>query len=512
MKKAALYIRVSTSMQAEEGLSIPAQIKLLQQFAAQNGFTYGQNDIFIDAGESAKSADRPQFQKMIARAKLKPKPWDAILIHKTDRFARNRLDSAVYKSLLRKECGIDVISITERFSDDAYGVMMEGIMELFAEFYSLNLSAEVKKGMTEGAQKGIALGLPPYGYAIDVDSNKYCIYEPEAVVVKKIYDLYLNGGLGMKRIQAFLRSPDADKQYGEAVKYKTSKAVKRFKEGKKRKLGWSTQSIKIILRNITYTGVFKWTPRGEKPIYLADNHPAIIKAEDFDEVQKLIDKRRVKRLITRKSKDYLLRNLVKCLDCGGNMSQSRQVYKSYNKTLGEHEREYWALRCTRYAVNGTCYSNAIRMEKAEEILMNELKGIFEGKIEPDTLNIINNQSSTLSKDVSRLENKVLEYDDQFERQMKAYQAGIINIDQLKLYKEKLEDEKAGVIQELEKAKHNIETMKVDKDAFRAQIASVIKLLEDDNVSLYDKQKSLMKVIKEIQVSKKQKIVKIVYNF
>ena len=106
----------------------------------------------------------PAFLRMIATAKSKPRPFDVILVHKFDRFARSREDSVVYKSMLRKDCGIKVISITEQFEDDKFSIILEAMLEAMAEYYSLNLADEVKKGMFEKARRGEHIGKAPYGY------------------------------------------------------------------------------------------------------------------------------------------------------------------------------------------------------------------------------------------------------------------------------------------------------------------------------------------------------------
>ena len=162
MKKAVIYARVSTTKQAEEGMSIDAQLKQLKQYASDN--VYEVVEQYVDKGASAKTADRPAFQEMIAEVKANKDNYDAVLIHKTDRFARNREDSIIYKSLLRRDCDVDVISITEEFGDGAVGNMIEGILEVIAEFYSENLSKEVLKGMREKAERGEVLGELPLGY------------------------------------------------------------------------------------------------------------------------------------------------------------------------------------------------------------------------------------------------------------------------------------------------------------------------------------------------------------
>lgn len=161
MQKGACYIRVSTNDQTE--FSPDAQLKAIRKYAENNNILLDDDYIFVDEGISGRKADkRPAFQQMIKVAKSKPKKFDIILVHKFDRFARSREDSVVYKSLLKKECNIRVISITESIEDDKFSVILEAMLEAMAEYYSLNLSDEVKKGMTEKATRGQYQSSPPF--------------------------------------------------------------------------------------------------------------------------------------------------------------------------------------------------------------------------------------------------------------------------------------------------------------------------------------------------------------
>jgi DNA invertase Pin-like site-specific DNA recombinase len=108
--KAALYARVSSERQAEKDLSIPAQLKALKKYALDREWDVVAE--YVDEGESARTANRPAFREMISTAKKRERPFDTILVWKLSRFARNREDSILYKSLLRKR-GISVISINE---------------------------------------------------------------------------------------------------------------------------------------------------------------------------------------------------------------------------------------------------------------------------------------------------------------------------------------------------------------------------------------------------------------
>ena len=156
------YVRVSTDKQEE--LSPDSQAKLLKDFAHKNGIIISK--IFYELGVSGRKAEkRPEFQKMIAMAKSSDHPVNAILVWKFSRFARNQEESILYKSLLKKECGVDVVSITEETGDSMFGGLIERIIEWMDEFYSVRLSEEVRTKMTFVAETGKVQTVACYGYS-----------------------------------------------------------------------------------------------------------------------------------------------------------------------------------------------------------------------------------------------------------------------------------------------------------------------------------------------------------
>lgn len=175
-KIGALYIRVSTDKQEE--LSPDAQKRLGLEFAKKNGILVKDEFIFIENGISGRKADkRPEFQRMISIAKSKPSPFQVIVVWKFSRFARNQEESIVYKSMLKKQCDVDVVSISEPLIDGPFGSLIERIIEWMDEYYSINLSAEVKRGQTEKALRGGYQSAPPFGYKHDGSGNPYAIEE-----------------------------------------------------------------------------------------------------------------------------------------------------------------------------------------------------------------------------------------------------------------------------------------------------------------------------------------------
>jgi len=158
--KAVIYARYSDSHQREE--SIEGQLRECKSFAEKNGLTL--LTTYIDRAISGKTDARPQFQKLIKDSAKTL--FDVVIVWKLDRFARNRYDSSHYKRILRKN-GIKVISATEPISEDSTGILLESLLDGYAEFFSAELSEKVKRGMNENALKckwnggGI-----PIGYAL----------------------------------------------------------------------------------------------------------------------------------------------------------------------------------------------------------------------------------------------------------------------------------------------------------------------------------------------------------
>jgi site-specific DNA recombinase len=164
LARAVSYIRVSTKDQAErgfdaEGFSIPAQRDVCQRKATTLGAVVVEE--FVDRGESAKSADRPELQRMLAYIAADPVQY--VIVHKVDRLARNRVDDVQINVALRAT-GATLVSCTENIDETPSGALMHGIMSSIAEFYSRNLANEVIKGSTQKAKAGGTIGKAPTGY------------------------------------------------------------------------------------------------------------------------------------------------------------------------------------------------------------------------------------------------------------------------------------------------------------------------------------------------------------
>ena len=155
IRTGAAYIRVSTDDQLE--YSPESQLEEIKRYCLQHNILLPSEYIFVeeDGRSGRKSSNRYAFQNMIATAKTKPKPFDVIVLWKFSRFARNQDESTFYKSMLRKKLGIDVVSVSEPLIDGMYGRLIEMIIEWQDEFYSVNLSGEVRRSMLSRARKGL---------------------------------------------------------------------------------------------------------------------------------------------------------------------------------------------------------------------------------------------------------------------------------------------------------------------------------------------------------------------
>src|SRR5579859_7261686 len=199
--RCVIYLRVSTEEQAqrdftEEGFSLPAQREACLQHIRDQGWTL--LDEYVDRDSASKrSGERPQFKAMLARI-FEQGDVDVVVVHKLDRFARDAAHHLSVRALLRQR-GVRLVSVQEHLEETASGRLVEGIHALMAEFYSANLSTEVKKGMRKKAQLGGWNHRAPLGY-MNVKEHRagrrICTVEvdPErAPLITEAFRLYATG-------------------------------------------------------------------------------------------------------------------------------------------------------------------------------------------------------------------------------------------------------------------------------------------------------------------------------
>jgi site-specific DNA recombinase len=180
--RAAAYARYSSDNQREE--SITAQLRAIEEYCKRNGYVLVK--IYSDEAKSATTDQRLEFQQMIADSELGL--FDVLVIHKFDRFARNRYDSAFYKRKLKLN-KVNVESILEQLDNSPESVILESVLEGMAEYYSKNLAREVRKGLAENADKGLHNGgRPPYGLKVNPQTRQYEIDETRFKAVQMYFE------------------------------------------------------------------------------------------------------------------------------------------------------------------------------------------------------------------------------------------------------------------------------------------------------------------------------------
>lgn len=478
----ALYIRVSTDDQLE--FSPDAQKRALIEYAKKNGYAVDEDYIFIDEGISGTSAKkRPAFMRMIGTAKKKPKPFDAILVHKFDRFARSREDSVVYKSLLRKECGIKVISITEQMEDDKFSVILEAMLEAMAEYYSLNLSDEVMKGMTEKARRGGVQAKPILGYDI-VDNNRV-INKDESEIVKLIYEMCIDG-----------------ESIGAIAKHLNMLGY-RNKTGNP----FDARRIKYMLENPVYIGVTRWNYthcQGTKIVIKPENewiiventHQPIIDKNTWDKAQNAL--KAWHRDVKPRSTDYIhwLGGILRCSKCGGTLVYKTARFKRKDGSI----RVADGYQCGRYKSRSCDTSNYIHIKDAESHILNILINTLSIVNDTWSLEGINIENTNKNKEIELYEIQLSKLNHKLELAKKAYLNEIDTIDEYKANKETIQKE----IYELENIINNNKVNDVNIESFKKQLITAIGAIQDDTISIKDTNMILKDFIKYIVYNKAEK--------
>ena len=324
---AVIYARYSCDHQREE--SIEGQIRECTAYAAQNGMTVLR--CYCDRAYSAKTDNRPQFLEMIKDAEKHL--FDTIIVWKLDRFARNRYDSASYKMQLKKN-GVKVVSATESISDGSDGILLESVLEGFAEYYSAELAEKVVRGMKENVLKGkFNGGTIPIGYQA---KDNYLVLDPLTTpFVREAFEMYRSGST-MKEIRDYLNDQNVRTHRGGEISYNV---------------------VNRMLKNRRYVGELKF-----RDTVISNGIPAIVDDDLFSSVQErmALNTRAPAR---RKAKDeYLLTTKFFCGHCGDTMigesgkGKNGCVHRYYECAVNKNRK-------------GHCESKTIKKELIENLVI-----------------------------------------------------------------------------------------------------------------------------------------------
>ncbi len=477
MKKiAAAYIRVSTDDQVE--YSPESQRKAILDYAKRNGYYVPEEYIFADEGISGRSTKRPAFQQMIGTAKQKPKPFDAILVWKFSRFARNREDSIVYKSMLRKQCGIDVVSISEQLGEDKTSILIEALLEAMDEYYSINLAEEVVRGMSEKARRGGIMGGLAFGYKSE--GGKLVPDPQTAPIVQRIFADYDNG-INFRRIVHWLNSNGITTKNGNR---------------------WDNRGVEYVLRNVTYTGRTHWTPGGtsgahadkiEGSTIISDvTHTPIVDEEMFRRVQERITEQKQKygyKAHPNHGRLFALKGLVRCSACGATLTNSGNG----------------GVQCHRYATGLCKESHFVTFGKLNQLVIDKLRsdmetGHFKTVISnADAAGHSTADADLIAAEVTRIKTKL-------RRAKEAYQAGVDTLDEYRESKTALQAQ----IDSLMAQKQEQTPPERETEHLRTAIKGSLQVIESDAPEEL-KNNILSSFVQKIVFNRKSCTVDIFYN-
>lgn len=363
-RKCFIYVRVSTSKQADGGISIPDQLNFLRQYAS--GADLDVAEEFADRGRSARSGNRPEFQRMIAACLLSPPAAEVILVYTSSRFYRDEAESEVLIRRLARN-GVEVKSATQDFGSGATASLVRRISALLDEAASEETAKHVRRGLRENARQGFWCGSrPPLGYRVK-DAEKRGVKikkhleldEPRAEIVRTVFRLAIEGDgtsgpMGIKAITVWLN----------AIGHRTD-------DGRKFTIG----RVHRMLHTEAYTGTFLYgrfdtASRKELPEseWISIPIPPLVSKEQFSRVQRLLWERRPDVTAPRVTNSSLiLGGIARCKACGATMGL--QTGKSHTGTI------YRYYTCSAHLKSGACNGHAavrVPASKLENAVLNLL--------------------------------------------------------------------------------------------------------------------------------------------
>ncbi len=399
--RAVIYPRVSTKEQAEEGYSIPAQAEACRRFIADRGWDLV--DEYVDRGESARTADRPQFRAMLARL-AEDGAVDALVVHKLDRLARNLEDHAAVRAALRK-AGVQLYSVTETLEDSASGKLVEGILASIAEFYSANLSQEIRKGLDQKASEGGWPTVAPIGYRNvrreGGGRRGEAVLEPaeQAPLVVWAFERYATGSMSLSALTEALAAKGLRNRLGNPP---------------------GMSAVHRMLRNPVYAGVVRW-----KDVEREGLHAALVTRELFDKVQVVLEAHSTGGERSWK-RDHYLKGTLYCAECGSRMYYLVAKGRfGYFRCVGRHTR--------RRPCSQSGYVPAKKLESEVEALYEGIRipHALERRVERALRTEIAERERHRAEAAVFLDRRLRQLATEREKLLRAYYADAIDVETLK---------------------------------------------------------------------------------
>ena len=460
MKTAVIYARYSSERQTEQ--SIEGQVHVCHEYAQRNNILI--LDTYIDRAMTGTNDNRTDFQRMLKDSAKQG--WDFVLVYKLDRFSRNKYEMAMHKKTLRDN-GVKLLSAMENIPDTPEGIILESLLEGMAEYYSANLSQNVKRGFRENALKGKWNGgAVPFGYKV-VD-HKLAIDEGSAPIVRLMFEMCADGKTA-KEVYAYLKEKHVCRANGKPIGYTT---------------------VLYILGSRTYIGEYN-----HSGVVIENGVPAIISKDTFEKVQETLKKHSIAPAAHNDGNDYLLTTHLYCGKCGALMtaysgtSQNGNVYRYYicNRTR-KHECD--KKKVEKDKIEDFVVAKTMEFLKKDEIIERLADLLYNLQYEENTL-------------LPRLENQLAERTKEIDNIVTAIQKGVAS-DALLQRLNELEENKRELEDEIKK--EQAERPLFTKDQFRMALYNFRKI---DTTTKEGKAKLIDTFIDRIYLY--DDYIKIIYN-
>ena len=403
---AVIYARYSSDSQREA--SIEGQLRDCKDYAEKNGITVV--GTYIDRAYSAKTDDRPDFQRMIKDSGKKI--FDVVLVWKLDRFARNRFDAVNYKYQLEKN-GVHLVSAMEPISQGPEGIMVESMLIGMAEYYSAELALKVARGERENAlQCKYNGGIVPLGFAIGKEDRLYHIDPETAPIVQEIFTRYANG------------------EPAEKIAASLNERGLRTRTGKP----FVKNSFFQIFRNRRYIGEYRY-----KDIVTPGGIPAIVDEDLFNRVQQRFEQNKIAHgRPAKEDVSYLLTTKLFCGKCGTLMGG-----ESGTSHMGN---TYYYYKCGNAKRHGKahCDLKAIRKEPLERFVVDTaIKVVFSDEIIEQLIDLVMEAQQQENTRLPVLKDQLRDTEKRLANLLEAIEQGILTpttkqrLDELEARKEAL---------------------------------------------------------------------------
>lgn len=359
--KVAIYVRVSTTNQVEEGYSIDEQKDKLSSFCKIKDWSI--YNIYTDGGFTGSNTQRPALEQLIKDAKKKL--FDTVLVYKLDRLSRSQKDTLYLIEDVFLENKIDFVSLLENFDTSTpFGKAMVGILSVFAQLEREQIKERMQLGKLGRAKSGKSMmwARPSYGYDYHKDTGTMTINPWQALVIRSIFDWYLSG-ISITKIRDALND-----DYGED------------KGGKV----WNYRAIRLILTNPVYCGYNQY--KGQ--VFLG-NHEPIISEDAFNKTQRELKLRQIETYEFNNNSrpfqsKYMLSGLAKCGYCG---APQTVILGGKRKTKPGRTRRYECKQrhprttkgVTVYNNNEKCHSGSYLMDEIESYVLREIEKLQNSK-------------------------------------------------------------------------------------------------------------------------------------